>query len=71
MTKSASSLPPDIAPLIALGEGRFAALGGVRWLRRLSEEGRVPSYKVGGKVLLSVSEVEAYIVSGRRDAVAR
>ncbi len=39
----------------------------IRWLRRLIYEGRVPSYKLGGKVLVDLEEIDSYVEASRRD----
>ncbi len=41
-----------------------------RWLRRQTYEGRLPCYKVAGKVLVDLDDLDAFIEAGRRDAVA-
>jgi hypothetical protein len=40
----------------------------VRWLRRQVAERRVPFYKVAGKVLLDLNELDALAERGRVDA---
>jgi len=40
----------------------------IRWLRRLIYEGRVPSYKLGGKVLVDLGEIDAFVEASRRDS---
>jgi hypothetical protein len=40
-----------------------------RWLRRLIYDRRLPHYKVAGKVLVDLIEVDALVEAGRREAV--
>jgi excisionase family DNA binding protein len=39
-----------------------------RHLRRLIAEHRIPSYRIGGKVLVDVAEVDELVAASRRDA---
>lgn len=41
-----------------------------RWLRRMIYEGRIAYFKVGGKVLVDLDELDAYVEAGRREAKA-
>lgn len=41
-----------------------------RWLRRLVSERRLPFYKVGGRVLIDLRELDALAEAGRVDSVA-
>lgn len=38
-----------------------------RWLRRLIYEGRLPSYKFGGRRLVDLDDVDAAVDAGRED----
>lgn len=42
----------------------------LRHLRRLIFERRLPFYKAGGKVLVDLDEIDAWVESNRRPAVA-
>ena len=39
----------------------------LRYLRRLVYEGRIRHYKVGGKVLVDLADIDALAESGRRE----
>ncbi len=38
-----------------------------RWMRRLVYESRIPYFKVGGRVLVDLTDIDAYVNRGRID----
>lgn len=42
----------------------------IRWLRNLIYERGIPSYRLGGRVLIDLNELDAYIESSRRETAA-
>jgi excisionase family DNA binding protein len=40
----------------------------VRWLRRQVFECRIPYYKVGGRVLIDLADLDALVEASRHDA---
>jgi hypothetical protein len=40
-----------------------------RWLRHMARTGRLGTYKVGGKLLVSLNELDELVVAGRREPV--
>ena len=62
-----SSTPPAERELRTLSQAAqerpFLTL---RWLRQLVAEHRIPSYKLGGKVLVDLAELDAFIEASRR-----
>jgi excisionase family DNA binding protein len=65
---AAAKAARDLVPLTEVPAHRPWAK--VRWLRRLVAEHRIPFYKVAGKVLLDLNELDAFAERGRVDAVS-
>jgi excisionase family DNA binding protein len=62
-------MPADLNTIKGHAGGSFAYLG-ERYIRRLIEERKIPSYRVGGVVLASAADIEALIACGLRPAFA-
>lgn len=59
-------LPRELRTLVQAAEERpFLTL---RWLRQLVASERVPTYKLGGKVLIDLHELDEFVRASRRPA---
>ena len=55
-------------PLMKVQEVAGYEWANVRWLRRQVFECRIPYYKVGGRVLIDLADLDALVEASRHDA---